>query len=94
MLTREIKSTKINRFFRFQGQPIVQIRSASALDSLIVLTGATLGMYDIQSLEVKGSNTLSGVSCFAIDENPLDADPFAVTVKLHALIKLTVNKAI
>lgn len=63
-----------------QGQPIVQIRSASALDSLIVLTGATLATYDIQSLEVKGSNTLTGVSCFAIDENPFDADPFAVAV--------------
>lgn len=65
---------------QLQGQPIVQIRSASALDSLIILTGATLAMYDIQSLEVKGSNTLTGVSCIAIDENPLHDDPFAVTV--------------
>lgn len=45
-----------------------------------MLTGATLATYDIQSLEVKGSNTLTGVSCFAIDENPFDADPFAVAV--------------
>lgn len=37
-------------------------------------------MYDIQSLEVKGSNTLTGISCIAIDENPLEADPFTVTV--------------
>ena len=62
---------------------MIQIRSASALDSLIVLAGQTLAMYDIQSLEVKGSNTLTGVSCFAIDENPLDCDPFAVTVREH-----------
>jgi hypothetical protein len=48
-------------YFTLQGQPIVQIRNASALDTLITLTGGTLAMHDSQSLEPKGNN-VTGVS--------------------------------
>jgi len=58
----------------------MQIRNASAFDSLIVLTGGNLTMFDSQTLETKGSNSISSVTSFAVDENPLDGDPFAVSV--------------
>jgi len=64
----------------FQTQPIIQIRSASAFDSLIVLSGGSLSLYDSQSFEMKGSNSVTGVHCFAVDENPVDGDPFVVPV--------------
>jgi hypothetical protein len=39
-------------------------------------------MFDSQSLEMKGSNCITGVACFAVDENPVDGDPFVVPVKV------------
>ncbi|OXA64944.1 Transforming growth factor-beta receptor-associated protein 1 [Folsomia candida] len=62
-----------------KGQPIVQIRNASALDTLITLSGGTLAMCDSQTMEPKGSS-ISSVSCFAVDDNPIDGDPFSVSL--------------
>jgi hypothetical protein len=36
-------------------------------------------MYDSQTLESKGNN-VSAVTSFAVDENPIDGDPFNVSV--------------
>lgn len=41
-------------------------------------------MCDSQTLESKGNN-ISGVSCFAVDENPIDGDPFSVFVSCKYL---------
>ena len=65
----------------FQNQPIVYLRSASALDSLLLLSGGTLALYDLETLEIKGNNNVGNVTAVAIDENPTGGDPFVVEVK-------------
>jgi hypothetical protein len=62
------------------------IRAASAIDSLLILSGSHLALFDIQSLELKGINGISNVTAVAVDENPVSGDPFLVEVRKYNFI--------
>ena len=63
------------------------IRAASAIDSLLILSGGNLALFDIETLEVKGSNGIGNVTAVAIDENPISGDPFLVEVSILRVSK-------
>jgi hypothetical protein len=59
------------------------LRSASALDRLLVLCDATLYVVnasDLSSLNLTGSPKFKGVTACCVNENPQSDDPFSVQV--------------
>ncbi len=60
------------------------VRSASALDRLMVLCDgvlSVLSMSDLFTLTLAGASKLRGVTACCVNENPTTDDPFAVQVR-------------
>jgi hypothetical protein len=75
-------------FALFQKSPVTFLRSASALDRLLVLCDATLYVInasDLSPLSLSGSPKFKGVTACCVNENPNTDDPFSVQVGLEDL---------
>ena len=67
----------------FQKSPVTFLRSASALERLLVLCDATLYIVnasDLSSLNLTSSPKFKGVNACCVNENPHSDDPFSVQV--------------
>ena len=67
---------------QFQKSPVTFLRSASAIDRLLVLCDATLYVlrsHDLTPLPLAGSK-MKGVTACCANENPTTNDPFSIQV--------------
>ena len=71
----------------YQKSPVTFLRSASALDRLLVLCDATLYVInasDLSLLNLSGSSKFKGVIACCVNENPNMDDPFSVQVRFDS----------
>lgn len=72
---------KIGHKYLALKKPIVQIKSASALNRIMVLCDNTISMLNMLDLEpVMGGAKIKGVNCFCFNENPQNSSPFSVEI--------------
>ena len=79
---------------RLQKTPVTFLRSASALDRLLVLCDTTLSVLNANDLmplsSLAGASKLKGVGACCVNENPLTDDPFSVQLCLAKRKQLAV----
>ncbi|XP_062566210.1 transforming growth factor-beta receptor-associated protein 1-like [Saccostrea cucullata] len=72
---------KIGHKYLALKKPIIQIKSASALNRIMVLCDNTISMLNMLDLEpVMGGAKIKGVNCFCFNENPHNSSPFSVEI--------------
>ncbi|KAK7098537.1 transforming growth factor-beta receptor-associated protein 1-like [Littorina saxatilis] len=85
------KTEKQGHKFLTVKKPVVQIKTASALNRIMVLCDNTLTLLNMLDLEpIMTGAKVKGVSCFCINENPIRTNPFSVEICV-ALKKKTVQ---
>uniref|UniRef100_A0A914VBK9 CNH domain-containing protein n=1 Tax=Plectus sambesii TaxID=2011161 RepID=A0A914VBK9_9BILA len=58
--------------------PIVKMVSASALETLLVLSAGTLYYLTLQDLKPRGASMANNIACFSLNSNPQTDDPFTL----------------
>ncbi|KAG3268145.1 transforming growth factor-beta receptor-associated protein 1 [Ictidomys tridecemlineatus] len=82
---------QLHRHLGFR-KPVNELRAASALNRLLVLCDNCITLVDMLNLEpVPSGARIKGATAFALNENPVSADPFCVEVCILSVKRRTVQ---
>lgn len=60
--------------------PVNQMKALSAINQLLILSDETLTILNLETLALVKNLKWKNVSCFCLNENPLNEDPFTVEI--------------
>lgn len=66
--------------YTISSSPIIQMKAMSAINQLLVLSEDTLTILNLETLSLVKNLKLKNVTCFCLNENPLNEDPFTVEI--------------